>query len=296
MLSAMPPDGAVFLYWEASNTLVSAIFRALAPVLGEAAIAGDVASCNVHNANGVLEDGSPWLSASQCGGEHGPWGATGAGDGESYLGVYGSNGLDPAIESIEAELPLLMTRREPVVDSVGAGVNRGGAAVLKDSLWLRDAEHYSMPLRFKVPSGFGVHGGGDGEAGGVWIWPGGDDATAQIGTETEVYGEAIPVAGRFDPATGARSAEGDYVYFAREGSWVTKPMATFRYITNGGGGWGDPFERDADRVLRDVRNGYVSVEAARRDYGVAVLGDPDRDPEGLRVDAGATRTLRGRDG
>jgi N-methylhydantoinase B len=38
----------------------------------------------------------------------------------------------------------------------------------------------------------------------------------------------------------------------------------------GGGGYGDPFERDVDRVLRDVRGGYVSVEQARAAYGVAV--------------------------
>jgi N-methylhydantoinase B len=40
--------------------------------------------------------------------------------------------------------------------------------------------------------------------------------------------------------------------------------------TGGGGGFGDPFERPAELVLQDVTSGYVSVEAARRDYGVVV--------------------------
>jgi N-methylhydantoinase B len=53
----------------------------------------------------------------------------------------------------------------------------------------------------------------------------------------------------------------------------------------GGGGMGDPVARDPRLVARDVRNGLVSVEAARRDYGVAVS------PDG-RVDAAATRALR----
>lgn len=53
----------------------------------------------------------------------------------------------------------------------------------------------------------------------------------------------------------------------------------------GGGGYGDPLRRDPERVRDDVRNGLVSAEAARRDYGV-VLG-----PDGA-VDGEATRQAR----
>ena len=45
-----------------------------------------------------------------------------------------------------------------------------------------------------------------------------------------------------------------------------------RIMTGGGGGWGPPAERDPEAVRRDVREGYVSAEAARRDYGVHVNG------------------------
>ena len=58
--------------------------------------------------------------------------------------------------------------------------------------------------------------------------------------------------------------------------------------TPGGGGWGDPFHRDPELVLRDVQDGVVSTEAARRDYGVVItqsLGD---------VDVVATEVVRGR--
>jgi len=54
----------------------------------------------------------------------------------------------------------------------------------------------------------------------------------------------------------------------------------------GGGGWGDPHERPAERVQRDVACGYVSHQAARDDYGVAVSDD-------LSIDAEATAQLRG---
>ena len=55
----------------------------------------------------------------------------------------------------------------------------------------------------------------------------------------------------------------------------------------GGGGSGDPLERDVGRVRDDVARGYVSLEAAREDYGVAL----DRD---LDIDAHATARLRGK--
>jgi len=54
----------------------------------------------------------------------------------------------------------------------------------------------------------------------------------------------------------------------------------------GGGGFGDPFGRDAARVEADVREGYVTVEGARRDYGVAL------DPATGKLDRAATDALR----
>ena len=90
---------------------------------------------------------------------------------------------------------------------------------------------------------------------------------------------------------------GTYVYPYRVGSWPTAPLARLRYVNNGGGGWGDPCERDPELVKRDVRDGYVTIGGAERDYGVVVVGDPENDPEGLIIDLEATRRLRvGRSG
>jgi N-methylhydantoinase B len=65
----------------------------------------------------------------------------------------------------------------------------------------------------------------------------------------------------------------------------------------GGGGFGDPLERDPQMVLADVIEGYISITGASRDYGVVVhyTGRPEgmvRLPEDYRLDAGATRRLR----
>ena len=77
----------------------------------------------------------------------------------------------------------------------------------------------------------------------------------------------------------------------RSGRRSRAPAAAVRHRTVAAG-WGDPFEREPERVLRDVRDGYVTIEGAARDYGVVVTGDPERDPEGIGVDLEATERLR----
>ncbi|BBF99368.1 N-methylhydantoinase B [Pseudonocardia autotrophica] len=296
LLNCMPPEGASMMFWEITTTLVTAVFDALNPVLGERAVAGDYGSLNLHNATGVLDDGTPWATAAQCGGEHGPWGATSDGDGDSYTVLFMLNNLDPATEAIEHDVPVVLLRKEAATDTAGAGFHRGGAATLRDSLWLTDASAYSSPFRTKIPSGLGANGGDTGRLGAVWIFPAETANIRERGKliphSPEVYADTVPVGGMLDARTKELDPDGRYFYFASQPSWDTKAGAMFRYLTNGGGGWGTPFERDPERVLRDVRDGYVSVEGAARDYGVVVLGDPENDPEGITVDTAATRSLR----
>ena len=64
----------------------------------------------------------------------------------------------------------------------------------------------------------------------------------------------------------------------------------FEYLYGGGGGFGDPLEREPERVLDDVLDELVSQEAAARDYGVVIAGDPEACD--LRVDPAETERLR----
>jgi N-methylhydantoinase B len=57
-----------------------------------------------------------------------------------------------------------------------------------------------------------------------------------------------------------------------------KPGYTLFIRTRGGGGWGDPLERDIEEVEWDVLNGYVSLESAREKYGCIM------DPNKYKVD------------
>lgn len=297
IVSSLPPDGGIMMFWEASGAVASAIFDALNPVLGEQGVGGDYGSTNTHNASGVRPDGTPWTSATQCGGEHGPWGATKAGDGDSYTVLFTLNNLDPATETIEHDSPVVVLRKEHAIDTGGAGEFRGGAANLKDTLWLTSGRHYLSPFRTKEPTGVGANGGEAGPNGAMWLFPPRHDAPVGelVETDRASYSQSQPIAGVLNPETHALDPDnGEYHYFASQQVWNTEPNTVLRCLTNGGGGWGDPFARDPERVLADVRNEYVSVAAAASRYGVVVTGDPRTDPENLRIDDAATAGLRTR--
>ena len=105
---------------------------------------------------------------------------------------------------------------------------------------------------------------------------------------------AIGVAGAYGVQGGGLGAVGEQRIEPVEGDAFIPPKYGVRRLgparivadTPGGGGWGDPFARPAELVLRDMRDGVLSREAAARDYGVAV--------DGLNVDAAATAALRAR--
>jgi len=194
-------------------------------------------------------------------------------------------------------VPAVVLRKQYEIDSGGAGVNRGGASVLKDTMYLHAAEHWSSPLHTKEASGLGVNGGKSGALGATWVFHPDEVDVMQtkrlLATSGGAYAASTPVAGMLHPETKQIDPEnGRYFYFASTPIWKTSPHAIFRYVTNGGGGWGDPLAREPERVKNDVRDEYVSIEGALRDYGVVVTGDPQQDPEGLRVDLEATERRR----
>ena len=83
----------------------------------------------------------------------------------------------------------------------------------------------------------------------------------------------------FNPDNGAENLPGKFTRTIRKGD-------VFRYEMAGAGGWGDPLERETWRVLKDVRNEYLSPEAALEDYGVVV------DVKNWTIDEPATAAQR----
>jgi N-methylhydantoinase B len=296
IVSALPPDGSVFMYFEQNQALLGALLRALSEAVGENAIAGDRGGTDLHTAFGTFADGRPWVSAMECGGEIGPLGANRFGDADTQCMTYQANGVVPDIESIEANSPVVVLRHEPIPDTAGAGFHRGGAAMLRDSMWRVAAAHTFNELRYKRTPGFGVCGGQDGRMGGIWHFPADSPEPStglhRPGLADADYRSAIAAAGVVDKETNLPAPDGQYVYPFGQSAYATEPRAVVRYRTNGGGGWGDPLTRDPERVKIDVRDGYVTVAGALGDYGVVIVGDPDTDPEGLVVDTAATERAR----
>ncbi|TKK86923.1 hydantoinase B/oxoprolinase family protein [Herbidospora galbida] len=166
-------------------------------------------------------------------------------DGEDTIHVVPDSRNIP-VEFAEARWPLRVERLGLAVDSGGPGRYRGGLGYDKHIRLLRDASFMSIADR-SILSCWGVNGGRAGRPFVVTV----------DGVEMDGLVDDFPV---------------------REGEIV-------RVRTTGGGGWGSPFDREPSRVADDVRDGKVSLEAAREDYGV-VFSD------GLTVDEAATEALR----
>jgi N-methylhydantoinase B len=185
-----------------------------------------------------------------------PAGAIGArwnSDGVSACKVHVANGGLTPVEVLESEFPVQLQRFELRVDSGGPGRYRGGLGYLREYRVLGPARFTTRNGRELTPP-LGKAGGLPGQASTITLNP---------GTEGE---REISVANG-----GVTLQAGDVVRMAQAG----------------GGGYGDPLTRPVEEVLRDVREGYVSVDAAREHYGVVVAT-----PDGREADEGATEELR----
>jgi N-methylhydantoinase B len=174
-------------------------------------------------------------------------------------------------EVLELTHPMLVLEAEAVADSSGAGYHRGGAEMASTLQYLHLGAHHHGVAHLDRGAA-GAFGGGDGSVGGVEMFAADFAVPRPLGVvpPPDELGAAVPPDGHVESGAGA----------------------IFRSRLPSGGGWGDPFAREPERVVRDVRDGYVTVEGAVRDYGVVVLGDPDADPEHLTVDLAATDALR----
>jgi N-methylhydantoinase B len=296
-----PPHACVY-YWEVVMLIVHAAYRALNPVLGPDAVSASTMVGGMGIPRYRLPDGSE-VPQIGLGGACWPWGATKEGDGDSaQQPVFQNLNSNGGVESDERDLlsygfPTVDMRNEYVADSGGPGTYRGGAASVRDVTYLYEAQYRFLQLDAKRPgAGGGVYGGRAGVLSAAWLWEGEDTEDGVEPTflphslRDPIYQKAIPQTGLIDPGTQQASADGKYVS-ATELAQASKG-ATVRTLTHGGGGWGDPLVRDPDKVKADVRDEYVTIAGAARDYGVVISGDPRSDPEGLKVDLEATNLLR----
>jgi N-methylhydantoinase B len=181
-------------------------------------------------------------------------GARATRDGASGITVNQSNAMIAPVEIIESEFPTRILRFDLIRDSGGAGHYRGGLGIRREYLNLEDARFSIRSMKHVIPPN-GIAGGNNGRPGDIWINPDGKEP------------KRLPT---------------------RYADYPLKKGDIFRLDTPGGGGHGDAFTREPERVLADVREGVLSPEAAKRDYGVVLK----RDGGDFAVDATATQARR----
>lgn len=182
-------------------------------------------------------------------------------DGWGAMNVSFGNLIRATAEINESIFPVRQLARDYDTDSGGAGEYRGncGSIYRKQVLTRSTVYTYVVGKKYPMP---GIAGGKDGSPNLLYVRAG-------------AHGE--------DP--GHRREVGDLSERV-----LHEPGECYEYHYGGGGGWGDPLKRPAERVLDDVRDEYVSVEAAKRDYGVVLTGSLE--DWTLAVDAAATEKLR----
>src|SRR5262244_187749 len=184
--------------------------------------------------------------------EGGGWGGRPFEDGESgTVSVCQGDVRNGSIEGIELKCPVLVESRALRRDSGGAGKYRGGLGVdmrvrnFVDGKW-----NFERARRRDCPA-WGLWGGKPGEVGGYYL-----------------------------------KKKGETEYRGQDGSHRPVPAGSQVIVrTGGGGGWGDPLERDPEQVRWDVVEELISIESAREHYGVVLSS-------AMEVEAAATTALR----
>ena len=260
-IHVVAPEGSIFnprfpaaaeARFSQINRVIDLIYKALSPVLPDEIIAGSSATLSFAAYSGVRPSGDYWVFLEV---NEGSYGGRPASDGPDSIDSLMANTRNNPLEDLAMHLPMVCDRYELRDDVMPApGRFRGGLGVVKKQRMLDDGfitheadRHEDAP--------WGVFGGWDGAGG-----------------RLEIYNDSRPADRRAMPAkfSGLRVEKGDVMAF----------------YGPSGGGYGDPLDRPAEKVLEDVLDGFYTSEAARSTFGVVV------DLEAERVDEAATEAAR----
>ena len=218
---------------ETSQRNVDVLLKALSEAAPDRVPAAGLGTMSNISIGGLREDGSPWTFYETIGGGSG---GRPVSDGVDGVHVNMTNTMNTPIEALEAYLPLRFEAYRLRPDTGGPGEWRGGCGI--ERVWTLTGEAATLSIlaeRVKIPP-WGLRGGGSGALG-EYVLERADGGTERLPSKC-----TIPL---------------------RRGD-------TLHIRTPGGGGYGDPYARRPELLLRDVRNGLVSVESAKGDYGVII--------------------------
>ncbi|HEY7556929.1 MAG TPA: hydantoinase B/oxoprolinase family protein [Candidatus Binatia bacterium] len=216
------------------HALVEALLEAASRITPHKKVADGCSSRSIIIGGRSNKTGKGYVQYEIFGGGSG---ARSGKDGVSGTNVNQSNAKIAPIEIIEAEFATRVRRFELIADSGGPGKFRGGLGFVREYEVLDNDARFSLRSTKHSVAPRGIDGGTDGRPGRCTLNPASEKA------------RVIP---------------------SRYSDHVLHPGEVFSLDTPGGGGLGNPREREPQRVLNDVRNGYVTRQKAREVYGVAV--------------------------
>lgn len=222
---------------------------ALAKIVPDRIPAAGEGGNTVVRLSGRKPDHSPFIIVDMiCG----AWGARPGADGIEAITNASQNLSNTPVESLEANHPVRIEAYELIEDSCGAGKWRGGLGIRRSYRLLADDAFLQLRAdRMKfLPYGLG----------------GGDSA---------------------GPARNLMERDGSITSLPSKTSGAMRSGNMVTHEQPGGGGFGNPLERDPQRVADDVWNGKITVGYARERHHVEV------DPQSGRLDLATTRKLRG---
>ena len=215
-----------------ADTIVQAVNQAR----GEDQVGSGLACVCSFAANGTCPDSSRRFVCFEIFG--GGWGGTMKGDGLSASFGLMANSYDTPIEAVESEYPLRVENYNLVTDSGGPGRNRGGLGHYRHTRYLHGEGYYTNRSETSKFPPKGVLGGRSGAP------------SKQRLIRADGAVEDLP-----SKITNVSIHSGDLI-------WMSEP---------GGGGYGNPLDREPERVLEDLLDEKISPEACRDVYGVVVV-------------------------
>ena len=225
---------------ETGMRIMDCIQGALAPVLPEVVTAAPYGTIDTTFFTGKDPDtGQAWLFNDPL---PGGWGAGYNHDGESaFIGIV-ANVKDVPIEIVELRYPLRFHRSELIEDSGGAGKNRGGLGAIHEIEILSKEAQLTIQADRTRSAPWGLFNGK----------PGKSTRYSLIKAD----GREVLLGGKMGS---------DYASAKKSGIVVNRGDIA-RIESAGGGGYGDPKDRDRKLVEKDLHDGYISKESALADY------------------------------
>lgn len=247
-LRIMVDDGSIFsakrpapvsAYWESKTFALDLLWKALAPIISDKLTAGHYLSVCAAVLSGTHQESDvPFLWVEPTAGG---WGAGKGMDGSAAQFCAGNGETyNIPVEVAEKRYGILMKEYKLHIAGAGDGKYRGGPGVIRS--------YQTMNENQKLTATFGRHQSSP------WGFNGGHEGSSNY---IEIVKTDGTVAGPYGKCARYELEKGDVV----------------RLVTGTGGGYGHPYQRPVEKVLSDVKNGYISGQHAEEIYGVTM--DPD---------------------